>query len=699
MKSDFSDLRFTDSSGTTSIPYWKESTTAGATTTVWVNLPSLPASGSATIYMYFGNSSATSSDSGASTFPFFEDFEQGNLSGYSGDTTLFSVDGSFAHNGSFGLDAGTNSGQKTTTGIFRSGTKTSQGETVRYFQYVDASQQDEPCTLFGLQSSGHDYAVCLEEFPSQQLVIAKNVTSNDTSGTILASSTVTYATGWYQVSVDWLTTNAINVTVYDSTGAVFATLSTTDSTYTSGGMGFSYWFQHGGWDFFTARQYAASAPTAIIGAKQDPGGATFKAAEDTALTGANSLIAGQNIRLRFSIQNSGAAITGKDFRLQVAPKGASLNCASVPFLNYTDVPPISSCGTAAACMATSSFITNQSSTGALLDYPTTMNFTAGQAISDPSNQTSAMNVGANTATEVEYTLKMTSSATGAEYCFRSSDSGSSLDNYAQVADAVILHAPTISNISFNNAQDIALTEGTTTTITASSTVTDLNGFTDISFATSTFYRSGVGAQCSANENSCYLISTSSCALSSCSGNSCTLSCSAKVQYFADPTDSGTFLGQHWLATMAVQDSTGLRDTETSLGVNVLTLYGLSITTGNINFGSLAVGGNTGSVDSTTTVANTGNSNINIQLSGTDLTSGSDSIPVGEQKYATSTFIYGSCSICQFLTGSATNVSLEIAKPTSSSTPSTGSVYWGIDVPPGTQTKSFTGTNTFIAVGG
>ena len=43
----------------------------------------------------------------------------------------------------------------------------------------------------------------------------------------VASTTVTYSTGWYQVVIDWLTSNAINVTVYDSTGAVFATLSTT----------------------------------------------------------------------------------------------------------------------------------------------------------------------------------------------------------------------------------------------------------------------------------------------------------------------------------------------------------------------------------------------------------------------------------------------------------------------------------------
>ena len=703
MNSDFSDMRFTDSSGTSSIPYWIESSTASVSATVWVNVPSLPASGNATIYMYYGNASATSSASGSSVFSFYEDFESNSLAAYSGDSTLFTTGTTFFHNGAYGLYASAgNQGQKTTNGLYRTSSLVSTGETIRYYQYVDATQQDEPCTLFGVQSSAHNYAVCLEEYPTSHVSLAKNVTANDTSGTVLATTSASYSTGWYQVVIDWLSSAThITVNIYDSTGALFATATSSDSTYSSGGMGFSFWGQHGAWDFYSARSYAASIPTAIFGAEEGSNGATWKIAEDTALSGTSGITIGQNVRVRFSVQNTGAQVTGQQYRLQVAPLGSSLSCEAVPHINFNDVPTASGgCGTSAACMATSSQFTNKAPTSGLLSYPATMNFNAGQILQDPSNQSDLMTLNANAATEAEYNFKMTNYAMASDYCFRTTNGGLDLADYSKVARATVLHPPQISNIVLNATHDIVLTEGTTTLVTVTASSTDGNGYADVVSATSTIYRSGVGPQCSADLNNCYHIATSSCGFSNCSGNTCDVTCTASIQYFADPTDaSSTYVGQKWLATIALQDSTALRDTQTSLGVNLLTLYGLAISTGPINFGILPVGGNTGSVNATTTIINTGNSLINVQLSGTDLSSGASSIAVGEQKYATSTFIYGSCSICQFLTGSASNVNMNIAKPTSTSSTQSGNLYFGVDVPNGSAATTYSGTNTFIAVGG
>jgi hypothetical protein len=148
----------------------------------------------------------------------------------------------------------------------------------------------------------------------------------------------------------------------------------------------------------------------------------------------------------------------------------------------------------------------------------------------------------------------------------------------------------------------------------------------------------------------------------------------------------------------VVDSIGLKDTQTSLGVDLLTLYGLALDTASINFGNLSVGQDTGTTVATTTLVNTGNSRINILLAGTDLTGASNSIGVGEQKYATSTFAYGSCSICQSLTGSSVEVPVDLPKPTSTSTPTTDDLYWGINIPTG-KGGTYEGTNTFIATGG
>lgn len=702
MRSDFADLRFTDSSGTSLIPYWSESAISSASTTVWVNVPSLPASGQTTIYMYYGSSTATSVSDGSSTFDFFEDFESGSLSGYSGNTSLFTVSTSFAHNHTYGLDAGSNSGQKTTTGIYRTGSLISRGSTIRYYQYVDATQQDEPCTLFGVQGSGQNYAVCLDRYPVDTIGISKNVTSNDDSGTVLATTSVSYTTGWYEVYVDWLTTGTISARVYTSTGSLFGTVSTSDSTYTSaGGMGFTYWFQHGGWDFYSVWPYRASTPTYSFGAEDVSGGATWVAAEDTPFVGAST---NTDYRVRFSIQNTGILLSDRTFRLQVAPIGASLNCESVPHVNYTDVPTdTAGCGSATACMKTTTYYADGDPIADLLSYPSSLAFVDGYAVADPSNQTSALSVPSYGATEVEYKLQFTSLALDNAYCLRVADpdsalSNDDLDNYQHVAEAILLHPPFITDLTLNLDTAIALTEGATTTIYASSTISDDNGYADIVTATSTIFREGVGALCTPDENNCYQMVGSACTYSDCSGNSCTLRCRADLQYIADPTDAGsTYESEGWYARLFLEDSTGLTALATSSPVDVLTLYGLSVDTSAIDFGSLAPGDDTGTVNAQTTMINTGNTQIGIQVYGTDLAGNSSSIPVGEQKYATTTFAYGSCSLCQFLTGSATNVDVSpLAKPTATTTPVTTDLYWGINIPTGIDASVHQGTNTFMA---
>ncbi len=83
IKSDGLDIRFTDSDGKTELPYWIESfnnsLTGKKSYKVWVKT-SVGASTNKDIYMYYGNSSATSSGNGTNTFPtFFDDFNDGSL--------------------------------------------------------------------------------------------------------------------------------------------------------------------------------------------------------------------------------------------------------------------------------------------------------------------------------------------------------------------------------------------------------------------------------------------------------------------------------------------------------------------------------------------------------------------------------------------------------------------------------------------
>ncbi len=79
-KSDFSDLRFTKSDGTTLLDYWIESvagTTPNQLATVWIEFDSIGTTDTI-FYMYYGNASATAVSNASNTFVFFDHFDSGS---------------------------------------------------------------------------------------------------------------------------------------------------------------------------------------------------------------------------------------------------------------------------------------------------------------------------------------------------------------------------------------------------------------------------------------------------------------------------------------------------------------------------------------------------------------------------------------------------------------------------------------------
>lgn len=68
MRSDCGDIRFNDTDDSTALTnYWIENCN-NAATVIWVKVPSIPASAKESIYLYYGNSSATGASSSANTF-------------------------------------------------------------------------------------------------------------------------------------------------------------------------------------------------------------------------------------------------------------------------------------------------------------------------------------------------------------------------------------------------------------------------------------------------------------------------------------------------------------------------------------------------------------------------------------------------------------------------------------------------------
>lgn len=77
-EADFDDLRFTKSDGTTLLDYWIESVSgsgSSALATVWIETILLDDAADTTIYMYYGNSVASSESNGTNTFLYFNDFD------------------------------------------------------------------------------------------------------------------------------------------------------------------------------------------------------------------------------------------------------------------------------------------------------------------------------------------------------------------------------------------------------------------------------------------------------------------------------------------------------------------------------------------------------------------------------------------------------------------------------------------------
>jgi len=261
-------------------------------------------------------------------------------------------------------------------------------------------------------------------------------------------------------------------------------------------------------------------------------------------------------------------------------------------------------------------------------------------------------------------------------------------------------APTVDSVSLNSGNNIILTESTTTLVSATGTVSDANGYADISSVQGKLYRSGVGSDCSTNNSNCY--EDTSCATSSCSGNVCDYSCDFNVYFYAEPTDDGKYASssgwtsQHWEAWVKVIDSASASSTATNSAetVNVNTLTALDVDS-SITYDALDPNTNMANLTKATNATNTGNVPIDIQLKGDDMTYEANSIAVSNQRYSTTTNDAWANGIQ--LTSSYVHFEVDLPKPTQSPSNSTTTIYWGWQVPTGKPSGTYTGTNYFNAV--
>lgn len=693
MKSDFSDIRFTANDGVTQLPYWIEKFVSAGNATVWVKVPQLIAKSSSDVFVYYGNPGATTLSS-SSAFTYLYEASNG-LAGFSGDTAGFMTSTGPAPIPPLDsvtspqyLRASDMSGM--TTGIMNNSAGAARGITIRERIYINGTENDDTCLTFGVSGTSN-WGFCvspLQDTKNVRLVKDAKKDGFSPNGTVISSADIKLATaGWYSARVDWETTGNITGTLYDPDGNQLISINTTDAYNPGSGIGFTYWYQHGAWDNVMAYPYMPGDPTALVFTPQQHGGAGWRASENTSF-----MTAYQNeiLRLRFGIRNTGTSLTDQQFRLDYAVKGTYPNCESVPDGNYSPVKPHTTCGSSDVCMATSSRFVDNDATTPLLTTPKGLTFVSGRMVESTSNMTAGYNLPGNTYTEVEYALRFTNSAVQPSYCMRVSNNGSRLVSYTKVAEAAVLQPPRVSNWNFTETP-IYLNEGIAKHVVATGTVTDFNGISDVVSATGTIFRSGVsgGANCTADDNNCYPEGKTSCTMTDCSAFSCTLSCAADIQYFAEKTDIGTYAAEDWRAEVTVRDSASLSDVKTA-NAELMELKALSLDQGSVDYGEIDVGSSTMSgANPKIRLSNTGNTNYSLQLEGSDLTAAESLIPVSKQSFATSTFDIGSCSmsLCKQL-ASTTPVSfgLTLTKPMSTIpiAGNYGDIYFGITIPYGTK---------------
>jgi hypothetical protein len=697
-QTDFDDIRFVSSDEKSVLNYWRENYSTSGIAVFWVKIPSLSANSTTTIYMYYGNSDAEYEGSGDKTFIFFDDFS-GDLStkwtSLSNATTIsttsahyggkvLSVGGSGSTNGSAFVRSSYFYGRDVAARILvydlGNGVSGSEDADLGFLaRYVDANNY-----LFG----EHDTDI---GFHMNQVV-----SGNQTQLAVNSGDYIQFNQWEWQEWIFWGTSatdhKAKHWDYATSEPSTYSLTASTVSYFSSGVIGLRTFDGQALIDVIFLRKYNSIEPTiGTPGSEQTAQTAQWLGAENTKV----EVQKGENVRVRFLIRNTGDNLTGLQYRIQFAPKGEALSCEAVATSSFVDVPTTTS---DVVFMATSSWFvgypeSSQDQTTHQMKETTNSTFVPGKMVEAETNQTGQINLNSYQFTEIEYVIRFSQNATGSVYCFRVKLPNQDLDNYRKVATIEIYQPPWASNVSLNGGEDIYLIEASTTEVTLSGQVSDLNGWQDIASISAKIFRSGVGQNCSENSNNCYF--SSSCATSSCQGNSCNVSCNFNVWFNADPTDYNTpWEQEHWVGLLSVTDHQGNSAfaTNTQEQVEVRSLLAIS-TDPALSYGSLAPGQKTDPLSTSTTVYNTGNCSIDLSLYGQDMVAGSSSIPVFKQKFATSSINY---DLANPLSYSSSTLDANISKNTSTSSLSNVQIWWGIEIPTPLPSYLYQGINYFEA---
>ena len=255
MNVDGSDLRFIDGCCNT-LCYYIESGINTATTSVWVNVPNVPASGSAIVYMAYGNTGAVAASDGSCTFDLFEDFDSGT------QTSFTSICGTI--NESFA--AGVNTASWSSSGIMLSNATFPAAETFTVESDVTAATGTWPAFYWYDAPTQKSYGLMINA--TQARISVTGGGTDWCSGHNWASTLMTYSGVSGIWSHTWVATGDIR-SDFPTVGAI----TSTDVTHPLTGdkrLGYGGISSGSGsisMNWIRVRKWAANAPTYFEGSE------------------------------------------------------------------------------------------------------------------------------------------------------------------------------------------------------------------------------------------------------------------------------------------------------------------------------------------------------------------------------------------------------------------------------------------------
>jgi len=257
MQEDFSDIWFACANGT-ELNYWIESYTVSTQATVWVKVPYIPTEGT-TIYMVYGDPTATPESNGEATFEFFDDFNGDALDTDKWDNSegaSVSVSGGYLTISGTGADKEvfTTSTHPYNTAIRTKAKWSTFAEKYGWFGYGVSGDADHIQVLPAYYSSGAG----LEGYTS----FKKSGTYSPSQSLSLSSSQVVNYQIW---EVQRLSTDEVEVIREGTTELDYTDTAYIPTISLNGYIGIHTSGLSGYYDYFLIRKCVATEPTGTVG--------------------------------------------------------------------------------------------------------------------------------------------------------------------------------------------------------------------------------------------------------------------------------------------------------------------------------------------------------------------------------------------------------------------------------------------------